>query len=405
MLKNDENLKLNCRKLLVIAVTSPISMAFFKGQIEYLQKAGFDIVVVCSPGWELISGVRYYPVAMEREISPLKDLSSLFRLIKLFVKIKPEIVNAGTPKAGLLVTLAAFLTRVPLRIYTCHGLRLETTSGWKRKLLSLTEKIAASCAHQVVCVSDSLRSRYAQLNLAEENKITVIGNGSCNGINLDQYIRNIDNVTNKQLYKVLFGKTISDDSVFIGFIGRLTRDKGIYELIEAYKTLSFQLPNLYLLLLGGFEEGDPVNNQTQDSIFFDERIINLGWISDPIQYYRLMQLLILPTYREGLPTVLLEAAAMEVPVVATRATGCVDVVVEGETGLLVPIGDSKALAEAITLLLQNKTLRENMGRNARQRMEKLFRQEIVWENTLQFYTKHLVERRSNYKDKELDETC
>lgn len=387
------------RSVLLIAVTSPASMVFFKGQIEYLQRAGFDIAVVCSPGWQSSSETRYYPIAMEREISPLSDLISLFQLTKQLLKIKPLMVNAGTPKAGLLVILAAFLAGVPIKIYTCHGLRLETTTGWKKKLLTLTEKITAYCADKIVCVSGSLRQKYVQMNLARENKVIVIGHGSCNGIDLGLFKRNVNCSVDDFLRKLPAGKSISGDALFIGFIGRLTRDKGIYELVAAFESLKSRFPNLYLLLLGDFEEGDPIMEETCQKIYSDDRIINLGWVFDPISYYQLMKILVLPTYREGLPTVLLEAAAMELPVVATYATGCTDVVVEGETGLLVPIGDSDALVHALGLLLQNINLCKSMGKKARERTEELFGQEMVWRNSLQFYTKLLAEHNNKFVSK------
>jgi glycosyltransferase involved in cell wall biosynthesis len=367
---------------LVLAVTVPFSMFFFKGQIDYLKKAGFNIVVICSPGWDNSEGVDYYPIPMEREISILKDIRSLFRLIKLLVKIKPDIVNAGTPKAGLLVSIAAFISNVPFRIYTCHGLRLETLAGWKRKILTITERITTLCVNEVVCVSCSLRNKMVDLKLAPEHKVKVIGAGSCNGVDLakfsgDFYLKRIEDTLKE--------KNIAKDAIFIGFIGRLVKDKGIYELVEAFEILKRKFPNLYLLLLGGHEKGDPISEETSNKIIQDQRIIDLDFIVDTVPYYQLMRTLVLPTYREGLPTVLLEAGAMGVPVVATWATGCVDVIEDGRTGLLVPPGDSVALANAIEVLLVNESLAIELGENARRRIEQLYSQEVVWCNIINYY--------------------
>lgn len=383
----------NCKQpLLVLAVTSHVSMDFFKGQIGFLQKAGFRVAVVCSPGWDNCEGIEYYPIAMEREIAIVKDLRSLFLLIKLFNKINPAIVNAGTPKAGLLVGIAVSFNKVPIRIYTCHGLRLETLAGWKRKLLTVTEKIAACCAHHVVCVSNSLRQKFISCKLAGEEKVTVVGAGSCSGIDIDRFRRS-DYPPNRP-EKVLHGKKIAKNAVFIGFVGRLTKDKGIEELVAAFDMLKHKFPNLYLLLVGGFEDSDLPSEETRNKISRDDRIINSGFVDDPLPYYQLMRLLVLPTYREGLPTVLLEACAMELPVVATLSTGCVDVVVDGKTGLLVPVGDSVALADKIALLLSDKILAALMGQQARRRIEQLYRQEFVWNNMAEFYKQLLAAKQT-----------
>jgi len=138
-----ENIITMKKPLLVLVVTSFVSMDIFKGQIDFMRESGFDISVICSPGWGNQEGVSYYPVPMEREIDFQKDFCSLWQLIRLFQKIKPDIVNAGTPKAGLLAMIAAYFCQVPIRLYTCHGLRLETLTGWKKNLLTVTEKVAA----------------------------------------------------------------------------------------------------------------------------------------------------------------------------------------------------------------------------------------------------------------------
>ncbi len=369
---------------LLIAVTSPVSMTFFKGQIRYLQNTGFDVVIVCSPGWRKTDDVEYYPIVMEREISLLRDLYSLCHLVWLFVKIKPTIVNVGTPKAGLLVTIAAFLCRVPIRIYTCHGLRLETLNGFKRMLLVMTEKVAARCSHRVVCVSESLRQKYIDIGFSTKEKIIVIGAGSINGIDLERYsplLLSSDNIS-ESINKAGF----DGDTVYIGFVGRLTKDKGIYELIEAFEILKPKFPHLKLILLGGFENGDPIDSKTQEAIIRDERIINTGVVTDTLPWYRMMRLLVLPTYREGLPTVLLEAGALGLPVVATKTTGCVDVIVDGKTGFLVPPGNAIELADAIAWLLSNPALAMTMGKNDRQFVAEHFARDKVWAGMAQFYS-------------------
>ena len=373
---------LNRRPVLALAVTSHVSTDFFTGQFDYLMQAGFDVAVICTPGWNPPPGVAYYPVDMEREISPLKDLRSLWRLIRLLSRIRPDIINAGTPKAGLLVSVAAFVCRIGARVYTCHGLRLETLTGFKKTLLTATERITAFCVQRVVCVSPSLRQKVVELGLTSADKAVVVGAGSCNGIDL-------------QRFSLLSGPAGADGDrkLCIGFVGRLTRDKGIYELVRAFELLKPEFPGLVLMLVGGYEDGDPVDIALQQQIDADQQILNIGEVPDPVPYYRRMNVLALPTYREGLPTVLLEAGAMGIPVVASRATGCVDVVVDRETGFLTRPGDSAELAERLGDLLRDPKLAATMGQKAHEHIAGRFRQETVWANLVGFYFRMLGDAR------------
>ncbi|BBB90722.1 MAG TPA: glycosyltransferase family 4 protein [Methylomusa anaerophila] len=376
-------MKANHKPLILLAVTAPISMMFFKGQITHLQKAGFQVAVLCSPGWAPTEEVEYFPVAMERQIAVFKDFVSLIRIIKLLRTVKPDIVNAGTPKAGLLVGMAAFINHVPVRIYTCHGLRLETLTGLKRAILLATEYIAAFCAHKVVCVSDSLKRNFIKFRLAPSQKVAVIGAGSCNGINMERFVNSNAKTGRREKLQAELG--IPPAATIIGFTGRFTKDKGIYELIAAYEQLKDNHAQLYLLLVGDYDADDPVAAELQHRIQQDPAIVVTGFVADAAPYYSLMEVLLLPTYREGLPTVVLEAAAAGKPVVAFAATGCVDAVVDGVTGLLVPVGDWQALANAAAKVLADRQQALLMGQQGQARIAAEFRQELVWENTAIFY--------------------
>jgi glycosyltransferase involved in cell wall biosynthesis len=371
----------------LLAVTPAFGCVFFEGLLRPLRAAGFTPILVSAPGEQLrriaqTAGVECAPIPMVREISPGRDLLALWRFYRLMRRVKPAIADVGTPKAGLLGGLAALLAGVPCRLYTLRGLRLETTRGWKRRLLSLTERISLACAQKVICVGPSLRDRAVELHLVAADKTVVLGNGSC-GINVERYSSKSHTPAKTQALREQL--KIPKGSSVIGFVGRLTRDKGIPELIEAFLQLHQNNPGLQLLLVGDFEDGDPVPRVIRHQIENHGSITRTGFVPDTAPYYGLMDVFVLPTHREGFGEAALEAQASGLPVVTTTATGVVDSVVNGITGFVVPFGNSQILASKISLLLRDETLRIRMGQAGRLRVVKQFRQEIVANALVQEY--------------------
>jgi glycosyltransferase involved in cell wall biosynthesis len=363
------------------AVTDSLSTVLMRGQLNYLRTNGFDPALLSSPGERLeqISAEEGYPVfgvAMRRGISPGRDLRSLFEIWRLLRRIKPVICNSGTPKAGLLVGLAAWLTRVPCRVYTLRGLRLETATGVKRMILTITEKMACFSAHRVVCVSASLRERAIALGLVARAKTVLLGAGSSNGVDPSRFEPTPERVALASALRQDMG--IRPHQPVIGFAGRLTRDKGIPELVAAFQSLRNELPEAILLLVGDYEAGDPVPDNIKDVIESEPGIHRVGFTRQIELYYLTMDVFVLPTHREGFPNTVLEAQAAERPVVTTRATGAVDSIDDSITGLVVPVGDSIALAEALKRLLTDRSLAVQFGQTGRCRVLREFAQERVW---------------------------
>lgn len=371
----------------LLAVTSADSWIFYRGLVGHLRCAGFDPVLLSSPGPDLQAIAKDEQVAsvevpMEREIAPIKDLISCWNVYRIMRKFRPDIVDASTPKAGLLVGIAAWLARVPFRVYCLRGLRLETTSGVMRFILWVAEWISCACANRVVCVSSSLRERAIALKLVSRGKTVVIRKGS-SGVDLDRFTAwDSDSLETKELSLRL---GIPEDAQIVGFVGRLVKDKGIYQLFEAFQNLRKQFPRLCLLVLGNFEAGDPVEPEVRSFIEFNDAVIHLGFVRDTAPYYRLMDVLAFPTHREGFGQVSIEAQASGVPVVTTRATGAIDSVIDGITGFLVPVGDSSALRARIAQLLADNGLRSDMAREGRAWMERDFGQERIWRAQTRFY--------------------
>jgi sugar O-acyltransferase (sialic acid O-acetyltransferase NeuD family) len=318
---------------------------------------------------------------MEREIAPVKDLVSLWKLYRTIRRIRPYIVDAGTPKAGLLVGIAAWLARVPCRVYTLHGLRLETVVGPKRLLLTLTERIAAACSHRVFCLSPSLRDRVIAFNLASEDKTLLLKSGGF-GVDPEQFSPSAAPAEVENLRHRL---GIPNGVPVIGFVGRFVKDKGVQQLLEAFGLLRQTYPEIRLLMVGEFEQGDRIEAGLRLYIENTPAIIRPGFVSDPALYFRLMDVLVLPTHREGFGQVSAEAQASGIPVVTTTATGAIDSVINEVTGLLVPVGDSNALADAVGRLLSDDALRAIMGRAGRKWMENDFCPQVVREHRVKLY--------------------
>ena len=329
-------------------------------------------------------------VVIDRNIAPWRDLAALGRLWRLMRQLRPTIAHVGTPKAGLLGGLAAWLAGVPCRVYTLHGLRLETVTGWKRRLLILCERIACVLAHRVVCVSSSLRRRAIDLGLVDARKAIVLASGSANGVDPSRFSPTRERRAAAAEKRHELG--IPNSAPVLGFVGRLTRDKGIVELVEAYAELKTSFPTLRLLLVGSFEKGDPLPPSVRRAIEEDPRIVCTNFVKDTSIHYHIMDVLVLPSYREGFPTVVLEASAAEKPIVAAAVTGTLDAVVNGTTGILVRVGSWRALAKALAGLLEDRTRAAAMGHAGRKRVEKEFSSPRVWSALLDCYRELLSAR-------------
>jgi glycosyltransferase involved in cell wall biosynthesis len=343
------------------------------------------VTVIASWGEELATipeaeGVRAISVPFSRGISLRKDVMSLWHLWRVMRRIRPTITSVGTPKAGLLGGLVAFFAGVPCRLYTLRGLRLQTVTGMRRRVLLFAERLACLSAHRIICVSNSLRQEAVALGLADPQKTVVLGLGSSNGVDVSQF--DLDPSGRRVVSELRSKLRIPTAAPVIGFVGRFTRDKGIAELLEAFSVLRNDMRELRLLLVGDFEEGDPPPPHIVQRIKTDPNIICPGFVADPALYYQIMDVLALPTHREGFPNAVLEANASGKPAVVTNATGAVDSVIDGVTGFIAPVGDNIAFAKALAKLLYDPSLAKSMGQAARDRANAEFRQETIWAGML-----------------------
>lgn len=365
-------------------VTVSKSITLMKGQIEYLRDKGLDVHVVSSEGPEqnTYSSDITHVVNMEREISLKNDLKSLFNMIKLFRKERPYIVNSGTPKAGLIGTLAAFITLRPVRIYTVRGLRLETVTGLKYKNLYAMEKLAMYCSTDIIAISDSLKDKIVELGLAKQKDIKVLGYGSSNGINIDNFRKDNASIPNDIKEKI-------SGNFVVGFVGRIVKDKGIHEVIEAFKLVQKKHKNVKLMIVGPIEKDDSISEDEFKYLQSDQDIIMTGHINDTVRYYNTMDVLLFPTYREGFGNVSIEAQAVEVPVIVNNVTGAKDTLVDNFTGFLVDKGNYQQIFDRIDYLITHPQQKEQLGINGRKNVEEKFRNEVIWEHLETIYKNKL----------------
>lgn len=368
--------------------TVPLSLMFLRGQVAFMRERGHEVIAVTAPGPELDAfgvreGVRVHAVPMARRITPMEDLRSLRQLVHLFRELRPDIVHAHTPKGGLLGTTAAALARVPARIYHMRGLPLVTARGVQRPLLTATERTSCGVATHVLCVSASLREEAVARRLVDPDKARVLASGSGNGVDCDG--RFDPDAMNVQAVRAFREKLGIGDAPLVGFVGRLVRDKGVVELADAWARLRERVPRAHLVIGGMFEERDAVPVEVRERFTRDARVHMLGFVDDTATLYGALDVLAFPSHREGFPNVPAEAASMRVPVVAAKAVGNVDAVVDGVTGTLVPVGDAHALATGLERYLTDRELATQHGAAARQRMVREFRRERVWDALATFY--------------------
>lgn len=371
------------KKVLHIITVSFVINHFFGRQFAYLrEKTGNTYYLGCSPSSELDLLSReldYIPFEVEitRNISPIADLKAIFKLYRFIKANEIDVVVGHTPKGGMVAMLSAFLAGIKDRIYFRHGIIYETSTGIKRLLLKNIDRLSGLLAKSVVCVSDGVKSISERDHLNKSEKNVIIGKGTCNGIDTEERF-NPSFVDNTALAALRKQYNIEPNDMVLGYVGRLVRDKGINELVEAWALLKKNYSNIKLLLVGPIEQRDEISPNSIKLIETDPSIINTGFVLDSSLFFKLMNVFILPTYREGFPTVSLEASSMEVPVIITRATGCRESIIEGETGVFIT-HDVDDIVAKVSLYFDNVDLRKKHGWNGRNFVRQYFKQQHVWD--------------------------
>jgi len=367
---------------IIRACTVSMSVDFFVGMIPELREMGYEVVAVSSDGPELQgvreAGGRVVVVEMERHISLLRDLRSLWQMIRVFRREKPVMVHSMTPKAGLLCMMAAWLTRVPVRVHTFTGLVFPTSTGLKRRILMATDWLTCACATHIIPEGEGVM-RDLLNNGITKKPIRVLGYGNCRGIDLSRFDRTPEVIAEANKLR----KT--DKFTFIS-IGRLVGDKGINELVEAFCRLNIERPDTRLILVGPYEpELDPIRSETIKEVENNPNIEAVGSQKDVRPWLAAADCAVLASYREGFPNVVIEAGAMGLPQIVTDINGANEIIIEGKNGTIVPPKDVDALYEAMCRMAGNCEWRKSLAANARSLIASRYEQGFVRKCLYDFY--------------------
>jgi glycosyltransferase involved in cell wall biosynthesis len=371
------------QKLIRVTTISMSLNILLKGQLAFLNKY-YNVIGVASgsEGLGVVAereNIRTIEIEMQREICLLADLKSLFIMLKVFHREKPFIVHANTPKGSLLSMIAAWVCRVPHRIYTVTGLRFETASGKFRRLLIGMEKITCFCATKVIPEGDGVKRTLIRENITKK-PLRKILNGNINGIDLNHFT-----CSNEVISKA---KEIRGNNILFTFcfVGRMVLDKGINELVQAFVKLNKKYPDIRLLLVGPFEKKlCPLSNEVESLIFNHKRILFVNYQDDVRPYFAASDVFVFPSYREGFPNVVMQAGAMGLPCIVTDINGCNEIIENGVNGIIIPPKDSESLYNAMVELYQNKQKREKMADIAREMISSRYDQQLVWDALLKEY--------------------
>ncbi|MHC5183196.1 MAG: glycosyltransferase family 4 protein [Planctomycetota bacterium] len=374
-------------KLCIISTIPTTIKAFFGDQLQFLQEHGYETTVITSRadsdqdfGKAFPDGVKVQTVQMGRTIKPLEDFRALKQIIKIMRKEQFDLVQYVTPKGAMFGSIASWFTKVPVRLYLMWGLYYITQTGLKRFLFKMIEKMVCRCSTFIAPDSKGNVKLAVEEGLCTPEKIGVVAHGSANGVDTarfdpDRLAPFKEEIRNKH--------NIPVDAFVFGSVSAIVGDKGINELIAAFVQIAEKNSDVYLLYIGQTTEKDPVSPETLKEIETHDRIVHVGWQTEPEKYMAAMDVFVLPTYREGFGVVNIEASAMRLPVISTDVPGPQESIVHGQTGLLVPAKEVKPLAEAMKDLLGRRIMAKKMSEAGRKRVQQYYEQKKLWNAILE----------------------
>lgn len=374
---------------LIRITTVPLSLEkLLENQLTFMSNH-FDVIAISSDKNRLEkfgkdNSVKTKHIELTRKITPFQDLKTLWQLYWFLKKERPQIVHSHTPKAGIIGMLAAKLTGVPNRLHTVAGLPLLEATGFKRKVLNIVERLTYKNATNVYPNSYGLEKIILKEKFTKKEKLKVIANGSSNGINTNYF--NPDNYSEIDKNELRESLYISKNDFVFVFIGRLVSDKGINELVDTFIKLNSENKNTKLLLVGPLEtELDPLKKETLSEINNTKNIISVGYQQDVRPYFAISDVLTFPSYREGLPNVVLQAGSMNLPSIVTNINGCNEIIEHNHNGLIIAAKDKGTLFNAMNELLNKTSLLKKLQLNARKSIITRYQQQVVWDALLKEY--------------------
>lgn len=371
------------RKKIIRSTTIGASLKTFCKDMLHELSAEYDVVAVSSDDADLeyVGKTEHVPtigIDMERHISPMRDLRSLWMLYRMMRRERPWMVHSMTPKAGLLCMMAAWMARVPVRVHTFTGLVFPTATGITQKILITTDRILCRCATHIIPEGQGVKRDLENYRITRK-PLRVLANGNVRGIDLKHYDRTPDVIKKAEAIK-------QHDKLTFIFIGRLVRDKGINELIEAFSRLNAEYPDTRLLLIGRYEPNlDPILPSTIEAIDKNPAIESVGQQSDVRPWLAASDILVLPSYREGFPNSVIEAGAMRLPSIVTDINGANEIIIDNRNGLIIPPRDAEALYLAMKRMVVDPELRNSLAAEARPLVASRYDCHIVRKALYDFY--------------------
>ena len=332
-----------------------------------------------------IPGVKEtYNVEIMRPISIAADLKAVNKLTKYFKKMKFDAVHSLTPKAGLITALAAKRAGIKERTHVFTGQVWATRKGVMRKLLKAMDRVIVGLDNHILVDGESQRQYLIKNKIVKDSKSRVLGAGSICGVDTERF-----NPTLQERKKQREALGLSDDKIVFAFMGRLNRDKGVYELFQAFNDIVPYCPNAYLLIYGG-DEGNCLSNLKEyQNIVEGMNFKYCGSTKTPEYSLQAADIFVLPTYREGFGMSIIEASCLELPVICSDAYGVADTIVDNETGVRCKVGDVPSLVEAMEFMYNNPQERKRMGENGRRRVLDLFASNKIVQAWVDFYNEIL----------------
>lgn len=365
------------QKLLIIVTVPVVLETWLKGQAKFLSSC-YDVSIITAASDKVTSIEEYENVHIRtmdftRQINPFKDIKVLVQLFAYMIKEKPNIVYTLTPKAGLLGMIASWMAKINKRIHCVVGLPHLEANGIKKFILTATEKVTYLFSSKLYCNSLNLQKTVA---LMTNKHVGVIGNGSVNGVD-SEYFR--DKLSEVEKLNIRKGLGFKKNDFIIIFVGRIVKDKGINELVDVFTSLNKKHLHIKLLLIGDYKnETDYISKESEIMIKENSAIKYMKFQDDVRSFLCISDMFVLPSYREGLPNVLIEAGSLGVPLIATDINGCNEVIENNTNGLLVIKKDKVSLLNAIEKLIVNKQFYNKIKRNVRDSIIEKYDQKYFW---------------------------
>ena len=377
------------KNTIVRITTIPLSLEKLLGdQLQFINNY-FNVTAISSDKERLeeygkSQSINTHHIEMTRKITPIQDLKCLIKLFIFLKKNKPLIVHSHTPKAGIIAMLSSYLANIPIRMHTVAGLPLLEEKGIKRVVLNFIEKLTYRCSTNVYPNSSGLKNIILENKFTKINKLTIIANGSSNGIDTSYFNPELFSKEKQQTVRRNL-KIRNDDFVFI-FVGRIVGDKGINELVEAFEKLSKDNSKVKLLLVGQYEDNlDPLKKQTKFIINNNEQIVSVGYQNDVRPYFSIADSLVFPSYREGFPNVVMQAGAMGLCSIVSNINGCNEIIENNKNGIIIPVKDTNEIHDAMIKICYDKNLFMKLKLNSRSLIKKRYQRELIWTSLLKEY--------------------